>query len=408
MLHEEQAAELLRRCEALAGRTLAQVRGNLRKSTTRAEAVWELLVLEAVSQLGEVQCEQPGGGPDIRLLMPTGRWVSIEVTYMHPRFEADEDRCDLVTTWMWAAEREIGPQRVAIECDFHGGTVEASGPKLKLPAENERRKFLSDPDVVFFINAVKANPLDRHSIKLSNFTVTLSSRPRLSDSDKFTMSSRPALEAPAEAEEHAAFRALRQKIEQHKVEEPYIVCIGSDVSRVLHDSFSGFEVRLRDALGAAASRSGRLSAVMIVPIGARTPASHTREAKISTFTNPSCRHPLAAEELEVLGKLNLNRWKYTFPLARRESPPKHRDPKVGGPLTVGPSGQHALKVAIPASVLVDILAERKTLAEVYGGSSEHDQRIRNHFREGWVVIGCALVQGDIEQGQGAMVELAGC
>jgi hypothetical protein len=110
MLYEEQAAELLRRCEALAGRTLHQLRGNLAKASTRAEAVWELLVVEAASQLGEVECEAPHGGPDIRLLMPSGRWVSVEVTYLHPRFEGEQRRWRLVTGWMAEAESTIGPR----------------------------------------------------------------------------------------------------------------------------------------------------------------------------------------------------------------------------------------------------------------------------------------------------------
>lgn len=408
MLYEEQAAELLRRCEAIAGRSLPQVRGNLRKAPTRAEAVWEMLVLEAASKLGQVECEAPGGGPDIRLLMPTGRWVSIEVTYLHPRFEADEDRCSSVTHWMAAAEREIGPQRVAIECDFRGGVVEASGTKLKLPAENERRKFLSDPDVVFFINAVKANPLDRHSIQLTNYTVTLSSRPRLSDSDRFTMSSRPALEAPTEAEEHAAFRSLRQKIAQHKVDEPHVVCIGSDVSRVLRNDAVGFEVRLRDALGAAVRQSGRLSAVMTVPIETHSPilAETTRRAKITLHQVPHCRYPLTAAEVSMLASLNLNQWKYTFPLPRREVLPKHRRPRVGGSLTMSHTRWMNVKMAIPSSVLVDVLAGRVTLDAEYGVSGDPpDRKLTKCLREGWSVVGCRYVDGNIEQALSAVVEL---
>lgn len=62
MLKEEQAAELLRRCESIAGRALKQTRGNLRRAETRAAAVWELVVSEAVAQLGRVELEPPGVG----------------------------------------------------------------------------------------------------------------------------------------------------------------------------------------------------------------------------------------------------------------------------------------------------------------------------------------------------------
>ena len=77
VLIEEQAAELLRRCEQIAGRELIGVRGRLRTAQARVPAVWELLVVDAAARLGPVQYESPEGGPDLRLKLPTGRWVWI-------------------------------------------------------------------------------------------------------------------------------------------------------------------------------------------------------------------------------------------------------------------------------------------------------------------------------------------
>ena len=183
MLYEEQAAELLQRCEGIAGRTLKQVRGNLGRAATRAEAVWELLVLEAASHLGAVQCEPPEGGPDIRLLLPSGRWLSIEVTYLHPRFEGEERMCDLISQWMYEAGCTTGPPRVHIVCDFHGGFEAPSGTRLTLPAEHDRKAFLASAEVAAFLASVRERPGERHHVRLTDFTVTLHSRPQLSEAD---------------------------------------------------------------------------------------------------------------------------------------------------------------------------------------------------------------------------------
>jgi hypothetical protein len=62
MLKDEQAAELLARCEAAVGKELLQVRGNLRNAVTRAAAVWELLVIEAAANIARIQYEPHPGG----------------------------------------------------------------------------------------------------------------------------------------------------------------------------------------------------------------------------------------------------------------------------------------------------------------------------------------------------------
>ena len=48
MLREEQATELLRRCELITAQRLKKIRGNLRKAESRAAAIWELLVILVV------------------------------------------------------------------------------------------------------------------------------------------------------------------------------------------------------------------------------------------------------------------------------------------------------------------------------------------------------------------------
>ncbi len=301
----------------------------------------------------------------------------------------------------------MGEPRVAIECNFDGGFVDASGTHLALPAEHERRDFLASPEVSAFLAAVRAAPLERHSVRLSAHTITLTSRPRLSASDTFTSSSRPVLDSPRTVDEHAAFRALRSKLRQHKVDEPYIVCIGSDVSDVLRATMGGFRVRLEDALGAAVRRSGRLSGILIVPIESKMTAfggSLSRSAIPQLFQVSNARHPFTDEDVRFLSGLDLNRWRYTFPLRTTETLPQHRQPKVGGGVRVtSSSSKGPMKLTIPASLLVDVLADRKSLFAEFGGS--FDPILRSCLQEGWTVVGCKLLDGDIEQAEGAKMEL---
>src|SRR5437879_8838520 len=107
MLKEEQAAELLARCEDAVGQQLLQVRGNLRNAVTRAAAVWELLVIEAAADIAQVQYEpHPGASPDVLLASPEGRDIWIEAAYLYPRFWKNERKSEAVVRWIYhEAER---------------------------------------------------------------------------------------------------------------------------------------------------------------------------------------------------------------------------------------------------------------------------------------------------------------
>jgi hypothetical protein len=408
MLYEEQAAELLRRCEALAGRRLPQVRGNLRKAGTRAEAVWELLVLEAAAYLGPVECEPPEGGPDIRLTLPSGRPVSIEVTYVHPRSEDMDHRCHLVSQWMYEASTRFATPGVVMSCDFFEERRTSAGAHVTLPAEHEKRIFLADPEVASFLASVRASPSTEHFKRLSTYSVSLRARPKRSATDTITSSTRPAFDAPTSAEQHAGYRAVRAKLDQHKLDEPYVICIGSDVSRVLStDSRIGPEVRLVDALRATIRPSGRLSAILLVTIESQHAVfgRFERTAKARLFPVEDCRHPLGPNELAALGSIDFNRWTYTFPLTVREPKPAHRSARVAGPLSIGYTAMGNAKISIPASVLVDALAGRSSLAERYGSDGgSFDHKLMRCFADSRRIIGCQFKPGDIEKGLDACVE----
>lgn len=408
MLKEEQAAELLRRCEAIAGRELKQVRGNLRKASTRAEAVWELIVVEAAAQIGRVEYESTQGGPDIRLELPTGRWASIEVTYLHPRFDDEERRSAMVVKWMHDAVASIGMNPPEIRCEFHGDNNHPAGPKRTLPLEQDRKRFLAITEVAQFLAAVSARPTETHQQRLKDYSVTLMASPRAPGSHGFLSWGGSLQEAPKAINEHAVFRAVRSKIQQHKVEEPHLVCIGSDVSRVLSSTMQGFGIRLEHALGAAVLNSGELSGVLVVNIEQAIPLlqSITRAARCTIYPVVSCRYPLTEEEWSFIQKLDLNRWKYSFPLPQKDVLPQHRCRHVTGSIGLSSTSGGTVKLTIPTSVLVDVLAGRKQLLDDYGGTEDSfGHSVAGCLQEGWSVVGCSFQSGDIQQAKAALVVL---
>src|SRR5713226_9757467 len=109
MLLEEQTAELLQRCERILGIELCQTRGNLRTADNRAAAVWELLVIEAVSHIGSIEYEPlPGASPDVRLRIRQGRPIWLEAAYLYPRFWDEERRSNAVVAWLFAEAKRRG------------------------------------------------------------------------------------------------------------------------------------------------------------------------------------------------------------------------------------------------------------------------------------------------------------
>lgn len=55
MIKEGQVVELLKRCEDITGQRLEQVRGNLSRAESRSAAIWELIVLDASTEIGAVE-----------------------------------------------------------------------------------------------------------------------------------------------------------------------------------------------------------------------------------------------------------------------------------------------------------------------------------------------------------------
>ena len=406
MLNEEQAAELLRRCEAIADRRLENLRGNLRRAETRAAAVWEMIVFEASSQLGHVEYEDPSGGPDLKLHFSADRFAWIEIAYQNPRFEDEERRSNAVWEWINLESQRIGFAG-SVSCAFFGELNNPAGPVRTLPSLHERKVFLRDPEVLAFFSRLK-DPLSAiHQVTLKRWTVTLTANPEPS---QFPIYGGTVQESPRIVQEHAVYRKLIKKRNQHKVEGPRVICIGSDTSRAVGQNQSYRLINLESVLSAALSPGGSISAVIIVDIAvSQTTLGVTvrkATAKLYPIDAKLTHYPLSNEELGVLVSLDFNRWKYSYALNRHvEEVPGYMLMTINR-VSIAPKSDGSVKLCIPGPELLDALAGRRSLIHAHSApDSPLDQNLTYFLGSGWRIVNCQYIQSDVQKGLSELIEL---
>lgn len=404
MLREEQAAELLKRCEAVTGRRLEQVRGNLRKAETRSSAIWELLMLEEASRIGRVEYEpHPGASPDILLHLPDGKKIWIEVAFLYPRFWKQERLSNAVANWITeeAIKRGISPFKVS--CHFDGDRKNAAGPVRNLPSLHEKKKFLKNVEVDDFFKAIAQLPEQGFSTKHSKYSVTFTYSPNRTG-PYISTGGGLVQEAPKNVKEHAVYRVLKEKARQHQVQGPRLVCLGSDQSPALSRLVGPGNPTVRDAVHTAFCESSSLSGVIIVKIEdiSSTTAGFDRCAKGEIFVNHRARAPFSEEELNQVSKFNFNRWKYFFRMGKFERTSNDAFRRVGGGLSIKLGGS-GMELEIPSNLLIDSLAGKTNLIDEYG--LKEDDAIFKYLKAGWVVTSCSWKPGNIEAGEAPKVVL---
>jgi hypothetical protein len=172
MLREDQAAELLARCERLVGRRLDQVRGNLKRAETRAAAVWELVCMDAFSPLGQLEHEPAGhrSSPDIVLRVGDLQlWV--EAAFLYPRFWENERRARTLLRWVYREAARLRIPAVRISSRFFGDDAHPAGPLRTLPDLHEKSKVLESEELRAFFNAIRDTPSASHTARLDPYSV---------------------------------------------------------------------------------------------------------------------------------------------------------------------------------------------------------------------------------------------
>ena len=399
MLLEEQAADLIQRCEKILGIELSQTRGNLRTADNGAAAVWELLVIEAASYIGSIEYEPlPGASPDVRLRIRQGRPIWLEAAYLYPRFWDEERRSNTVVAWLFAEAKRRGIPASQLYPRLDGIPRGQAGPIRILPKLNERLRFLKQPELIEFFEGIFAHPNEPRTCTLATYTVSISYAPNAQG--PHAISGGLVQEAPTSVTEHAVYRSLRAKARQHDVTGPRVVCIGSDQSPALsglHGPGTG-RPSVQEAVFAVFSEHSSLSAAMVVTIEnvLTVLGPFYRRARGELFTNPFARELLPSEEVQALCSMNFNRWKYTYPLQKWESRDAKTPRRVTGSLTWRP-GPMSLKVEIPTNIVVDALAGKTSISEALRLPQDHE--ITRALQEGWQVVSCRMIEGDVASGE---------
>jgi hypothetical protein len=95
MMDDEWIVELVKRCEAVVGYKLGQIRGNL-SSNEWLSAIWELILLDAAATLGSVTYEPPTGSgrPDLQLVSHSGDRLYIEAAFLRAEHRGRVQKVD--------------------------------------------------------------------------------------------------------------------------------------------------------------------------------------------------------------------------------------------------------------------------------------------------------------------------
>lgn len=406
MLKQEQAAELLARCENVTGVRLEQVRGNLRNAESRSAAVWELLVLEEAARHGDVEYEAgEGGSPDIKLTLTNGAVIWIEVAFLYPRFWKEERATDTVMEWIRDEATRQGISLFKIGFNFDGDRTNRSGPVRKLPALHQRKAFLLSSDVKRFFATIHENPSRSVSILHQQYTVEFHYDPN--GEGPYIVSNALVQEVPSSVKQHAVYRILKEKARQHKLIGKRVVCVGSDQSPVMPRKFEMNAVRPENAVGAAFRESTSLSAAILVTISDQFGVLQrpTKIAEAMIYQNPNAKVELEKFDLNCLLAFNFNRWSYSWRLGKYEPNQLLRETCMRGDLKMGFS-HTSITVEVPSTVLTQALSGQTSLGDYYR-INETEAPIKQ-LREGWRIVGCSYKPEAIEQGKSSVVVLELC
>lgn len=360
-----------------------------------------MIALEACAQLGRVEYEDPDGGPDLRLWLSQDRFVWIEVSYLHPRFEDQERRSREVANWVQGEGSALG-FKGSIRCEFLGDLDNQSGPIRDLPLLHEKSLFFRDPKVSEFFSRLQSPIEESFSVVLSSWPIRLIASP---DASPFSISSGLLVEAPRNLQEHAAYRKLLKKVKQHKVDAPRVLCIGSDTSHALREESPAVLIGRKRAVEAALHSRSSISAVITVEItGVHVTTGewrHTAKIHLYPAGENSTRFPLKQQELYSLRTLDFNRWRYAHALARHiaEVPAYMR--RIENRSSVESLDDGSVKLRVPGPELQEALAGRQSLVH----DDPYGEYLSYLLGNGWRIADCRLIEGDVAKGLSGLVEL---
>lgn len=406
MLKDEQAVSLLRRAETVLQQQLPILRGHLAKAEHRSGALWELLVIDEASRLGQIDYEphDAGRSPDLQLHLPNSRSIWLEATFLYQSFWEQERVSNELIRWIYGEAVRHGIDCPKIEYRLDGDPNNLDGPKRNLPALHEIKRCMKEAGLLKWFKSIQSQPLEQHNFAPSQYSLTLYYRPHAVG--RYVSGGGLVQETPKTITRHAVYIKMREKAKQCKVVGgPNLILIGSDQSSAVSSLASPGLPTFQKAVMAAFAAESSLSAVIIVQIG--TPSAGVferpaRRARAELFVNPYAASPLTQQETDLFRTMNFNRWRYTYPLDKWEHQDNDPHRSITGTLTYKMRDEK-MELEIPANIVVQALAGQTTLAKAF--SLKEDDPVVQALRSGWLIESCSMKESDVEAAESTKVIL---
>ena len=321
------------------------------------------------------------------------------MAFLYPRFWESERKSRALRRWLCDEAEKRGIDSSTLYIRFDGDREDPRGPVRALPMLHKRKEFLARDDVSAFLDRIQDDAENPTSLSVAGYSVAIAYNPDAKG--PYTGSGGLDPEAPRTVSEHAVYRVLRSKAKQHKVEGPRVICVGSDQSSALSMVQGPMTPRLSEVVETAFSRHRSLSAAFVVSIEDQLGPfqGFRKEARPILYCSGIAREPLREAELLLLQKLDFGRWRFHGRYERWEAgPPASRH--LHGNLTWSMSPM-SIKATLPVGVVADALAGKTSVAESYG----EDNEVAKALEDGWVIISSEVEEGDVQQGEPAMMTL---
>ncbi|WP_122679702.1 hypothetical protein [Pseudomonas viridiflava] len=398
MLKEEQVSELLIDCERLVGQRMVQIRGNLTRPENRSAAIFELLAIQAFAALGTVEYEPFPNTPDIRLTLPDGNQVWVEVAFLYDKYWKQERQSRELTIAMrtHAQSKGIAPEKISFRFT---GEATAAGYERLLPEQQDLKKFFKGEYARDLFERIRSAPLEPFTVEHPSFSFQVSYVPSATSGSGGGL----VQEAPKDPKQHQLYKIIKRKASQHAVEGMRIVCVGSDSSRALARSSAPAVITAEEAIRLAFSETTSVGCVITVEI------KHVFQAFSQTqklahpwlYLNPRAKVPMTKGMVGAMRQLHFNRWKYSFELNQYQTPGKGLGRKLLGSIRMT-TGKNGMSLEIPSALLVEVLAGREKLLQ---GESGLDPMLTNFLSGHYRVENCSLIPANVQAGEGAKVKI---
>ncbi|GAA6614918.1 hypothetical protein [Scytonema sp. NUACC26] len=410
MISERQAEILLNECELRLGTELGKLRTSLRgdyKSTK--SMLWELIVLHATSSIVSVQHEPTEAAPDI-FLQPEGcEPFYIDVAYIMPRNQQQED--DLKDFPRWVRQKLVQKgidyaDSLTIRLDPADSTKDVEVP----PRNCWNQQLKTDKWKSFVIQLSSRNLPSTWSLEEANVIVTAEGIEQgFSVSSTFLTPN-----IPQRAEDNLIYKTIKHKAEQakkweetRKIYQPLVLVIGSSESLHQingHDMF--FSIQPQKAVYSAladieqwdwitilnltdnrswpwamrrqrVSGSRSISAVVIVTIRNEYSGLEDRwqrkASKSLIIKNPHPKVALTAIQEQILEQINFNHIKYGPGWESWENPQRTQDVSVAlnryresrGHFVFSPKSDYAFSIEISCKLVARLLVGDITADKVW-------------------------------------------